>query len=78
MGINFCVFDFSGCGNSEGEWVTMGYKEKDDIKAIIDYLFEHKRVSTIGLWGRNMGANTSMLYMQENPGTINCAVMDSC
>jgi len=31
LGINLCSFDFSGCGNSEGEWVTLGHKEKDDL-----------------------------------------------
>ena len=29
LGINFCAFDFSGCGNSEGRWVTLGYKERN-------------------------------------------------
>lgn len=24
-GINLCVFDFSGCGKSEGDWVTLGF-----------------------------------------------------
>jgi hypothetical protein len=27
QGINLCCFDFSGCGNSQGDWVTLGYKE---------------------------------------------------
>ena len=35
MGINFCVFDFSGCGNSDGKYVTYGYREKDDIDIVI-------------------------------------------
>ena len=39
-GINFCCFDFSGCGNSEGEWVTLGHKEKHDLNAVIEYLQE--------------------------------------
>ena len=77
LGINFCSFDFSGCGNSEGEWVTLGYKEKQDLQAMIEYLYENKRVSTIGLWGRSMGATTSLFYESENPGTVNCMVLDS-
>lgn len=76
-GINLCTFDFSGCGNSEGEYVTLGYKEKEDIKSIIEFINENKRVSTIGLWGRSMGAVASLLYMSENPGTVNCAALDS-
>ena len=76
-GMNLCCFDFSGCGKSEGEWVTLGHKEKDDLKTLVDYLYENKRVSVIGLWGRSMGAVASLLYMKENPGTVNCAVLDS-
>ena len=30
-GINFCCFDFAGCGNSDGKWVTHGYNEKEDL-----------------------------------------------
>ena len=29
--INLCVFDFSGCGNSQGEYITLGVKEKEDL-----------------------------------------------
>jgi pimeloyl-ACP methyl ester carboxylesterase len=28
-------FDFSGCGNSEGQWVTLGWKERDDLRAVL-------------------------------------------
>merc|ERR1712166_261882 len=76
-GICLCAFDFSGCGNSEGAWVTLGHKEKDDLNAVVQYLYENKRVSTVGLWGRSMGAVTSLLFCKENPGTINCMVLDS-
>lgn len=78
-GINLCTFDFSGCGKSEGDWVTLGYKEQHDLKSVITYLYENKDVSSIGLWGRSMGAVTSVLYMAdgENVGTFNCAVLDS-
>jgi len=39
-GIDFFCFDFSGCGNSEGEWVTLGWKEKLDLLGVLDYLKE--------------------------------------
>jgi alpha/beta superfamily hydrolase len=35
LGIDLLAFDFSGCGNSEGEWVTLGWKEKDDLHAVL-------------------------------------------
>ena len=34
-GIDLLTFDFSGCGNSEGQWVTLGYKEKDDLHVML-------------------------------------------
>jgi len=76
-GMNFCAFDFSGCGNSEGEWVTLGHKEKDDLKAMIEYIQENHDVSKIGLWGRSMGAAASLLFMKENPGVVDAVVLDS-
>lgn len=47
---------------SEGDYVSLGYYEKQDVKAIVEYLWETKRVSRIGLWGRSMGAATSIMY----------------
>ena len=44
---------------------------------MIEYVYENKRVSTIGLWGRSMGAATSLFYESENPGTVNCMALDS-
>ena len=77
LGINLCSFDFSGCGNSEGEYVTFGHKERDDLKSVIAYIVKHKRVSDVVLWGRSMGAVASIFYMAENPGIVNCAILDS-
>jgi len=34
-GMDLLSFDFSGCGNSEGQWVTLGWKEKDDLHAVL-------------------------------------------
>ena len=38
MQLGLCSFDFSGCGNSEGDIVTLGLKEVDDLKSIINNL----------------------------------------
>ena len=39
-GYDLLTFDFSGCGSSEGQWVTLGWKEKDDLHAVLQYLAE--------------------------------------
>ncbi len=41
---------------SAGEYVSLGYYEKDDLAAVVDHLRETGSVSRIGLWGRSMGA----------------------
>ncbi|XP_071723371.1 uncharacterized protein [Rutidosis leptorrhynchoides] len=75
---NITVFalDFSGSGLSEGEHVTLGWNEKDDLKAVVEYLRTDGNVSLIGLWGRSMGAVTSLMYGAEDP-SIAGMVLDS-
>ncbi|XP_065863459.1 uncharacterized protein [Euphorbia lathyris] len=75
---NITVFtlDFSGSGVSGGEHVTLGWYEKDDLKAVVDYLRQDGNVSLIGLWGRSMGAVTSLMYGAEDP-SIAGMVLDS-
>ncbi|KAJ8747558.1 hypothetical protein K2173_013054 [Erythroxylum novogranatense] len=75
---NITVFtlDFSGSGISGGDHVTLGWNEKDDLKAVVEYLREDGNVSLIGLWGRSMGAVTSLLYGAEDP-SIAGIVLDS-
>lgn len=38
MNITVFAFDFSGSGNSEGDYISLGYYEKDDVKDVIKYL----------------------------------------
>jgi hypothetical protein len=35
MGLSFCSFDFCGCGNSEGNSISFGANEKNDILVIV-------------------------------------------
>ncbi|XP_075085609.1 uncharacterized protein LOC107759544 isoform X2 [Nicotiana tabacum] len=76
--LNITVFtlDFSGSGISGGEHVTLGWNEKDDLRAVVEYLQTDGNVSLIGLWGRSMGAVTSLMYGAEDP-SIAGMVLDS-
>lgn len=60
--INVFTFDFPGCGHSEGEYISLGYHEKNDLKEIVDFLSTLPDVGNIGLWGRSMGAATGLIY----------------
>ena len=56
----FC-FDFVGCGNSDGEYVSLGYYEKQDVEFLIKYMNETLNLGPFILWGRSMGAATALL-----------------
>lgn len=71
----FC-FDFSGCGNSGGEYISLGWWERDDVAMIVEHLRANRRVSTIALWGRSMGAVTALLHADRDP-SIAGLVLDS-
>ncbi|CAB4275564.1 unnamed protein product [Prunus armeniaca] len=75
---NITVFtlDFSGSGLSDGDYVSLGWHERDDLKVVVSYLRSNKQISRIGLWGRSMGAVTCLLYGAEDP-SIAGMVLDS-
>lgn len=37
-GVNLCVFDFAGCGLSEGKYITMGMFESEDVVSLMNYI----------------------------------------
>ena len=74
--INLFVIDFPGCGQSEGEYISLGYHESHDVKIIVDFINKLPGVGNIGLWGRSMGAATTMIYAHKD-NRIKAIVMDS-
>ena len=75
--INLCVFDFAGSGQSEGEYISLGYYEQKDVKCVIDFIEKLPGVGKIGLWGRSMGAATCLLYTGVDNKRISCICVDS-
>ncbi len=76
MNVSLFAFDFAGCGRSEGEFISLGWYEREDVECIVDYLRRSNKVSTIGLWGRSMGAVTSLMYGDSDPSVAGM-VLDS-
>ena len=74
--ITLFSFDFAGCGKSEGEYISLGWYERDDVEIVVDWLRKSGRVSTIGLWGRSMGAVTGLMHADRDP-SIAGLVLDS-
>mmetsp|Transcript_9515 Transcript_9515/g.29348 ORF Transcript_9515/g.29348 Transcript_9515/m.29348 type:complete len:580 (-) Transcript_9515:86-1825(-) len=75
--ITVFAFDFSGCGLSEGEYISLGYFEREDVEAVVSYLDTRGLTSGIGLWGRSMGAATALMYSKRGSEMVRCMVLDS-
>lgn len=75
-GMSLFCFDFSGCGLSDGDFVSLGHYEKEDISTVIKYIYSQKPKIHIVLWGRSMGAAASILYTFSNPH-ITAMILDS-
>ena len=74
--INLFVVDLPGCGLSDGEYISLGYYESDDVGIIIDFLENFPGVGSIGLWGRSMGAATTLIYAHRDE-RVKAICMDS-
>jgi len=76
LGVAVFSFDFAGSGKSDGEYVSLGYFEREDLMCVIAHLRATKVVSTIALWGRSMGAATALMHGDRDP-SIACMILDS-
>jgi hypothetical protein len=76
IGATVLAFDFSGCGLSEGPYISLGWYEQEDVQTIITWLRNSGKVSTIGLWGRSMGASTALMFGHRDP-SIAAMILDS-
>lgn len=65
-GFNILTFDFRNCGESDKSFNSLGYHEKKDIYAAIDYLINVKKITDIGIMGWSQGAATSIIAMAED------------
>ena len=77
LGASVFAFDFSGSGLSEGDFVTLGMNEVEDLRVVIDYLESSGTVNNLILWGRSMGAATALLYENEKSPLCTCLILDS-
>lgn len=75
-GMTVCCLDLSGSGLSEGEYISLGYHEEHDLAALIHHLRATGGVSSIGFWGRSMGAVTAALRACKDESVAAC-VLDS-
>lgn len=60
-GVFMFLFDFAGCGCSDGDYISLGYFEKQDIEFLMRILHDQLHLGPFILWGRSMGASTALL-----------------
>jgi pimeloyl-ACP methyl ester carboxylesterase len=76
LGLAVFAFDFAGSGKSDGDYVSLGFYEREDLSCIVAHLRATNVVSTIALWGRSMGAATALMFGDRDP-SIACMILDS-
>ncbi|CAD8060381.1 unnamed protein product [Paramecium primaurelia] len=76
-GMSLVNFDFGGCGISDGQYVSLGWYEKEDFLNILKYIkVKYPLLGPFGVWGRSMGAVTAIMAAAEYP-ELNTLVLDS-
>jgi dienelactone hydrolase len=71
-----CMLVLQGSGLSDGKWVTLGAHEVEDLGVVVQHLRAQGGISSIGLWGRSMGAVTALLYSHldhDIAGMVSCS-----
>jgi pimeloyl-ACP methyl ester carboxylesterase len=74
-GFNVLMFDLHGCGESEGNTVSGGYYEREDLEGAVDYVTQ-RGFEKIGVLGFSLGAVSSLLAAAEDQD-IDAVVADS-
>jgi len=71
----FC-YDAAGCGLSDGDYVSLGWHERDDLANVISHLRSSPFCGPIGLWGRSMGSVTALMHAYRDP-SLGAVLLDS-
>ena len=76
-GWNALLPDLRGCGDSEGDYIGMGWPDRRDMLQWIDWIIRRDSEATIVLHGISMGGATVMMTAGEDlPGQVKAVVED--
>lgn len=77
-GYNVLIPSMRGCDESEGNYIGMGWLDKEDIKYWINLIMKKNPDAEIILHGSSMGAATVLMASGENlPSNVKCIIADS-
>ncbi|MGC1375327.1 MAG: alpha/beta fold hydrolase, partial [Anaerolineales bacterium] len=67
-GYGALLFDQRGCGQSQGNVVTLGYKERLDVREAVAFIRSRAGADApLALFGHSMGAGTALMAAAEIP-----------
>ncbi|WP_298902964.1 alpha/beta fold hydrolase [uncultured Psychroserpens sp.] len=76
IGIESIIMDSRAHGKSEGQFCTYGYKEKEDISSIVNYIKNKNDSIPIGIWGNSMGGAIAIQAL-EHDSRIEFGIVES-
>ncbi|MEQ8762901.1 MAG: alpha/beta fold hydrolase [Planctomycetota bacterium] len=78
QGFQVLAIDFAGCGDSDGDLITLGYHEWQDLSCALDWIEMRPEVDAqrLALFGRSMGASASLLCATRDE-RVRSLVLDS-
>ena len=65
--VNIIALDFSGCGKSQGQYITYGEQQAKDVATVVSEARKKYRFGKVVVWGRSMGASIGILYASLFP-----------
>lgn len=74
-GVDVLALDLGGHGQSEGEHVSLGWFERDDVEDLIAHMRRCGHSGTTGLWGHYTGAVAALLHADRDP-SVACLVLE--
>lgn len=77
-GYNVLIPSMRACADSDGEYVGMGWLDKEDLKCWINLIIEENKDAEIILHGSSMGAATVLMISgDELPANVKSIIADS-
>jgi len=67
LGIASLLIDLRAHGNSEGDYVTYGAKEVDDVKRFVKLLKTNYPETPLGIWGQSLGGAIALQTLAHEP-----------
>lgn len=77
-GFSCLILDFRGHGKSQTVKCGLGYHERFDIKAAVNFARAKRPDAKIVVIGSSMGSAASALAASEDPHLVDALVLDSC